>query len=230
MTWGEAKEHFETALNRRANRGVSLSTAGLFATTIFSNEYMKIQNISKRAKKFVQNLDQLRDLTEINKSSFEKILEAAANALENSAKYENLNHLLVELEETMKANSRLIHVGAGLEIALDTMYFLVAGKLAMSGAFLIAASVAAAATGPVGWIILGMAVGLGLAALSILLVGGAAIDAYRNYRVCRDSQIKEIREFVDLLKPVEATNEAKIKEDDIIDGEEIVWGRGTSIN
>ncbi|ARG98055.1 hypothetical protein [Legionella micdadei] len=199
MGWNEAKIQFQIALEQDyLNSSISRH--------FFNSENSKKSVFFCKGKRFLKSIEELRNFFNPEAEIlFEDILNAATKILKNPEEghqslIENIDHLKGRIKKREEVRSC---TGVGNFLA-NSIFAAVGSALAMAGIYTVYNSIALLSTGafvlasgPMLW----LAIGIGAILIGLFIAGMTAYDAYTNYRFHKESQIKEIEEFANLLSP-----------------------------
>ncbi|CDZ77001.1 hypothetical protein BN59_01280 [Legionella massiliensis] len=203
MSWSQRKKEFLDKINENAP---SLLNPGLLV------QRRSLYEKFNKGKKFMLSLEELRSLLyPTNDYFWEGFLRSATQVLnENSeANYIEFYGYLSRLKHEMNSHSNSNRSWGGLNTVVYSLYTVAAGTTFVSGAMLldcVIAGTCALAMGPWG----AAALGVGFMLLGAIVATYTAYQVYKNFRLCRDSQLKEVEDFVNHLDPQPDTERSEV--------------------
>lgn len=196
MAWSDWKNLF---LNKLKPKQSLSSPSRLF----FPFQQEILDERTKKGRDFLVSLDELRELLHpSNEEYWRGFLRTAmlVMARPSEKNYLELHGYLCRLRQEMKQEAFWNYSWGGARVVVNSLYALAGGGISVSGAMLLDCVVAGTcvlAMGPWG----AAALGVGLMFLGVVIAVFTAFRAYKNFRLCRDSQLREIEDFVNYLDP-----------------------------
>lgn len=175
----------------------------------FKPENFKRNQFLLKAKKFLKSVEELRTLLiPENEKLLDGILDNAIEILNHSSADPSQLHSCIEtlktkikVQENLKPwtggyNFLLNSAFTGLGVTLTTLGLIGSYQTILT----LAGSTFLLASGPWGW----LAFTVGLSLVGCFIAGISAHNAYKNYRFYKETQLKEIDEFANLLNSNDA--------------------------
>jgi hypothetical protein len=212
MTWFEVEREFKKALNKKRNKD-ALVVCGFLSPikNKKNNTVIKSETVIK-GEKFLSSLCKLKSLMEnSNEVMWEKFLQSATTTINQPTQknYSKLNTHLRHLETEISISSTFCGIVVN---GFDIFTHFIGLALSITGVFmgsiLFECAIGGAcllAIGPWG----GAALGVGLAALGVIVAIISAYKLYKDLSHCGDNPLKKIVDFVDHLNPMLSTYEVE---------------------
>ncbi|KTD32841.1 hypothetical protein Lnau_2489 [Legionella nautarum] len=197
MSWKVKERQFLLAIDKYYEESA-------YDKRFFKPENFKQNQFLLKAKKFLKSVEELRTLLiPENEKLLDGILDNAIEILNHSsADPSQLPSCIETLKTKIKAQENLKPWTGGYNFLLNSAFTglgVTLTTLGLIGSYqtilTLAGSTFLLASGPWGW----LAFTVGLSLVGCFIAGISAHNAYKNYRFYKETQLKEIDEFANLL-------------------------------